>query len=72
MAKKIWNRLYGFSFIYLFNAFIYPLIHLALGLDLYEFLAPDAYSRLSEYVALIDKTTMSTVYDVRFLVCFNC
>lgn len=36
----------------------------SLGLDLYEFLAPDAYSRLSEYVALIDKTTFSTVYDI--------
>ena len=40
-------------------------------LDLYQFLSPDAYSQLNEFVPIIEKTATSCVYDVGpvFLTC---
>lgn len=41
--------------------------HTGCGLNLYHFLAPDAYSQLLEFVPLIDRTAVSSVYDVSTL-----
>lgn len=47
------------------------------GLNLYKFLAPNAYSQLSGHVEIVDRIAVSHVYDVRFtlannsVVCYN-